>query len=333
MKRGLQRFLLGLLLLLAVTTLVGIGFAARLFKTAEPGAPADYWEYLCGVQLPSFSGHGRYAYSGGVYPSLDGLLYYYEQHHHDQRLFVVPQKDVLGTLPLVQEHLTLPHPPESSECPDTDRSKCTLYERAAPRRESCRASLVGVSTAQATSTLEALRIQVEDQQHGQYREQSDTAFRERIRRADRVWLTFAFEVSFLAAWLLFVAWPLFGVARLNWPWRLGLAPFLLFLPYFLGYAPMTFTFGPSGGFVYPGYLMLAALPMQLVPCSVLDRVLWELLPSLLAPLSQVPGSPAGASRMFCVGPASSLIFGALLVAVMVLTRSMLSKLRARRAES
>ena len=194
-----------------------------------------------------------------------------------------------------------------------------MYENAAPRRDLCRATLANMKPADiGIADLERLRVLVEDANKGQFRPQLDAAFRERLERAKRVWLTLTFEGVYLAAWLSFVAWPLFAKSRLRWHWRLGLAPFLLFLPYFLGYAPMTFTFGPSGGFVYPGYLALASLPMQLIPCSVADRHLWRLLPKMLASLSQIPGSPAAVSYMACVGPASSLAFGLVLVALVAL---------------
>ena len=56
-----------------------------------------------------------------------------------------------------------------------------------------------------------------------------------------------------------------------------------------GTAPMTFTFGPAGGFIYSIYLRLADLPMELIPCSPEDEYIWQLLPQALAPLPQVPG--------------------------------------------
>jgi hypothetical protein len=77
---------------------------------------------------------------------------------------------------------------------------------------------------------------------------------------------------------------------------------------------MTFTFGPSGGFVYPIYLMLASLPMNIVPCSPLDGFVTGLFPNVLSGLSQVPGSPMAATHMACVGPVSSLGFGVLILA-------------------
>jgi hypothetical protein len=310
----LRRLFGGVLTLLVLATVAGLVLAASRFRAASPGSVADYWEYLCGVQLPGFTGHDEHSYSGGVYPEVDGRLYYYEQHHHHQELFVIGPADVLSALPLVRESLDSDHPPNNGACTESYRSKCAVYENAAPRRARCRASLMGAELKEVgLADLERLRVSVRDEREGRYRQRADAAFRERIARARRLWLTLAFEAVYLAAWLSFVAWPLFAPSRIRWYWRAGLAPFLLFLPYFLGYAPMTFTFGPSGGFLYPAYLLLAALPLQLIPCSAIDRYLGGLLPEALAPLSQVPGSPAAASYVLCVGPASSLFFGVLLV--------------------
>ena len=161
--------------------------------------------------------------------------------------------------------------------------------------------------------LEALRTRITKAAKSPTDEEDEDAeFRGRLDRAKRVWATVTFEAIHISAWLMYVI----GVPpiRVRWRWRVACAPFLLFLPYFLGYAPMTFTFGPSGGFVYPIYLMLASLPMQIVPCSPLDGLTWELIPQILSGLSQVPGRPVAASAVLCVGPISSIAFGIVLLA-------------------
>src|SRR5262245_2337522 len=104
-KRALRWLLRSLLAVLVLATGAGLTSAARTFEVASPGEATDYWAYLCGVQLPGFSGHSDYSYSGGVYPEVDGLLYYYDQRHHDQLLYAVSPADVLSALPLVREHL------------------------------------------------------------------------------------------------------------------------------------------------------------------------------------------------------------------------------------
>lgn len=312
-----------LAIFLFLATITGLYLFAHHFELVAPGKAADYWEYLCGIQLPSFTGHHKYAYSGGVYPEVNGSLYYFEQYHHEQRLFSVSPQDVLNTLLAVKELLQSDQPPDTRLCGDDHRSICAIYEQAASRRAVCRDNLPIQMVTLAD--LEYIRLKVYDRPN-EYREIDDNDFRERLIRGKRIWLTFGFEATFLSAWLIFVTLPLFATTRIHWYWRVGLSPFLLFLPYFLGYAPMTFSFGPSGGFVYSIYLMLAAFAMQMVPCTVVDHYLWDLLPQLLAPLSQVPGSPAAVSYMFCIGPASALLFGLLLVAGLALIGFISSKI-------
>jgi hypothetical protein len=290
---------------LVLVTFGLLAFMAWRFEPSEPGTSAEYWEYLCGVQLPGFNGHQEYSYFGGASPVVDGKAYYYTQMHHESLLYTVPLEDVLHDLPRVQELLANPQPPSSSSGVGHD-SPGGLYRKNSGRRS----ETAGAMDAQK---LEALRIATaKASKFPPYDEQEDSEFRGRIDRAKRVWATFTFEALYLGAWLMYV----FGVRPLHapWYWRVGSAPFLLFLPFFLGYAPMTFTFGPSGGFVYPYYLLLASLPMNIVPCSVLDGVVWQLFPNILSGLSQVPGSPVAVSSMTCVGPVSSLGFGMVLLA-------------------
>jgi hypothetical protein len=226
----------------------------------------------------------------------------------------VPLQDVLGDLPKVQEHLTNPQPPPLSNCVGYD-SPCELYKESAEKRSECAKyfGTVKIDTMDMQA-LETLRLTMaQASKRPTYDERDDAEFRERLGRAKRAWATFTFEALYLATWLMFVA----GVRplRVRWYWRLAFAPFLLFLPFFFGYAVFTFTYGPSGGFVYPAYLGLASLPMRIVPCSDLDGFAAEFFPNFLSGLSQLPGSPMATTITECVGPVSSLGFGLLLLAI------------------
>jgi hypothetical protein len=313
MKRILRLLLqvVGVALILATFGLLAL--KAWHFEPSKPGTSAEYWEYLCGVQLPEFKGHQTYSQFGGAYPVVEGKAYYYAQMHHASVLCFVPVGDVLSDLPRVQEQLANPQPPPPVNCVRY-RSLCALYKESAEHRSDCAKYFGSVKVdAMNTQELEALRITMaKASKFPPYDEHEDAEFFGRLGRAKRAWATFTFEGLYLAAWLMFVV----GVPplRMRWFWRVACAPFLLFLPFFLGYAPMTFTFGPSGGLVYPLYLALASLPMSIVPCSVFDGFVWQLFPKLLSGLSQVPGSPMAATRIACVGPVSSLAFGVVLLA-------------------
>ncbi len=296
----------GLVALLAALSLALLAMQASRFQASRPGTSAEYWEYLCGVQLSEFSGHFRFSYRGDAYPVIGDQAHYVTQRHHDQLLFSVPLALVLQDLPQVRARLQHPVAPRPTACGE-DFDVCRLFERSAPKRSEC-ARLLSDRKISTADDLELLRVEMTTQSN-----YIDASFRDRLARGQRAWITFAFEALYLVAWLMFVA----GIRplRCSWRWRAGAAPFLLFLPYFLGYAPMTFTFGPTGGFVYPMYLMLASLPMKVVPCSAADQFIWPFFPQFLGDLSQLPGSPMAASQMACVGPASSVAFGALVVAI------------------
>jgi hypothetical protein len=298
---------------LILATFALLAFKAWHFESSKSGTSAEYWEYVCGVQLPEFKGHYTFSYFGGAHPVVEGKAYYYTQTHHESLLYSVPVEDVLHDLPNVRDQLTNPQPPSPANCVGY-RSLCALYEESAEHRSDCAKYFGSVKVnALNPQALEALRATMaKASKVPPYDEREDAEFRGRLGRAKRAWATFAFEALYIAAWLMFVV----GVRplRVRWYWRVTCAPFLLFLPFFLGYAPMTFTFGPSGGFVYPFYLELASLPMSIVPCSVLDGFAWQLFPNVLSGFSQVPGSPMAASRMACVGPVSSLAFGIILLA-------------------
>lgn len=301
---------LGVILILATFGL--LAFKALDFESAVPGTSAQYWEYVCGVQLPEFKGHETDSRFGGAFPVIEGKAYYYSQFHHASGLYWVPVEGVMHDLPKVKEHLTNPKPPLSSDC--GYRSLCDLYKQGAERRAECGKyfSTANVDVMDLRE-LEALRVTMaRASTFPRYDEREEAEFRERLARAKRAWASFTFEGLYLAAWLIFLAGlrPL----RVRWYWRVVGAPFLLFLPFFLGYAPMTFTYGPSGGFVYPVYLMLASFPMSIVPCSVLDGFVGQFFPTILSGLSQVPGSPLALTRTACVGPVSSLAFGLVLLA-------------------
>lgn len=299
--------------LLALATLALLTLSAWNFRTSNLGSSAEYWEYMCGVQLPGFQGHHRNSRVGGTYPVVEGRAYYYAQTHHEQILYSLPVHEVLEDTPLVRSVLASPKSPDPSECGVHPKSACDYFIDGAEKRSECdkRSNVIDSDTFDVEK-LETLRTDL-----ARYSPFSSTAdnraqvFLERLSRGKRAWITVLLEGLFLWAWLWFVvgASP-FGI---HWRWRAAFSPFLLFIPYFFGYAPMTFTSGPSGGFVYPVYLMLASLPMNVIPCSSLDAIVWEYMPNVLNTFSQLPGSPLAASGYACVGPASSLVFGVVVV--------------------
>ena len=204
---------------------------------------------------------------------------------------------------------------------------CDLHERGTKKRELCRSVFVepavaGDDVPAIVARLRAASLSdADDFELSGRGPDADARLNERLRRTDRAWLTYVFEAAFLSAWWLFVAMPwIRGASFARLVIHAAAAPFLLFIPFFLGYAPMTFTFGPSGGILYPLYLVLASIPMSAVPCSQLDIAVWPHLPHVLGWFTQLPGAPMAATNFACVGPASSLGFGLLVAWVLVAGR-------------
>jgi hypothetical protein len=126
------------------------------------------------------------------------------------------------------------------------------------------------------------------------------------------------EFGYLAALLLFAAWPwLRDLHSWRWGLHLGLLPVLFFLPYWLGYACCSsLSLGPSGGVLYPS-LVLASPQLPAVP---FDVWVWKLFPRVLVSWSYPVGNNgliqtdilAGSFRGIGPGPMTTLFAGILL---------------------
>jgi hypothetical protein len=153
----------------------------------------------------------------------------------------------------------------------------------------------------------------------------------RWERAERYYLNVVFELAFLNGLILFAAWPwLSGAGRRAWALHLAVLPSLFCLPWWLGYAPLTFTSaGPVGGVLYPG--LLRAVTPRALPWTGLDMDIVRHLPPILEPLSQPTGPMLSLS--FGAGPApSTAIAWGLLVASGILLAPNLYRAAARRAK-
>jgi hypothetical protein len=330
---------------LAIRLLFGLLLATILYHTilqfhhvlehkrfAYPGSSAEYWEFLCGVQLPEY--WGKRDSFGGAAPVTNGTVYYFSQHHHGVRFDTVAASDVLRDVPTVRRMLTNPAPP--SKCEPAiiwSQNLCEQYEWAQEKRGVCKAFFAPIDTARSDEALlNALQETVMTKSpEAQYYRAQNEGFKDRLRRSNHVWANYVFEAVFILAWLVFVFWPVFTSKppRLQLQWRLGFAPFLFLVPHFLGYAPYSLTPGASGGFVYPMYLQYVAIPLQLTTCTPLDGPVWLAFPQVLSGLSQLGGSPLAMSFRSCIGPVSSLLFGLVVVGAAELVRSLWRLLRQR----
>jgi hypothetical protein len=148
---------------------------------------------------------------------------------------------------------------------------------------------------------------------GRHRTQEQSEFEVRWGRIQRYWLNILFEAVFLNAWLGLVLLPFVRRSCTEWSRivSVGLGFPLLFVPYFLGYCPWTFTStGPSGGALYPWMIV----PFYGCSWGMTSFDAWLLKSSgfPLEPLSQPPGPMMSVSGMGGITPTFAIVFGALL---------------------
>ncbi len=264
--------------------------ALSRFEASQAGTSAGYWKRLCGVALAGADAAAPYTSFDGTLPSLDGVAYYYDQLHHSRVLYAVPEREVLRGAAAAQAALAATEP--ASEC------------RAA-------FALIGapLTTPEQLRTLRRAILRADDSDEAE-------AVAHRVAVGRWAGVIVLLEGSYLSAWWAFVF--LHAIAprrRLSWRWQAGLAPALLLAPFFLGYAPMSLSSGPGGGFVYPGYVTLAALALHPIPCTAADGYVMRLLPHPLFQWSPLPGPFMGTSFRTCAGPVQALAAGIALVGV------------------
>lgn len=269
-----------------------------------PGEPRRFWLYACGVAVGGLDPDSVWP-DGSMYPPIDGGLVYYVQLHHQQYLFRLPVAEADAYLSDVQRALDTGrdylHEPIG---PDVQTGYRRWLETTPKGARNAR------TLARKISAARRERLKAENPEQYRIERRKERFFRHRWARAQRVWLTVAFEATWLTAWLLFTAWPWIRRASpVRCALHLGLSPVLLALPLYLGYAPYTFTFGPSGGFLYPNLARGFLFPLIFAPRTAVDRAVLLSIPPLLEPLSQ-PVGPALAMTFFgFVPPLALLCFG------------------------
>src|SRR5262245_2388410 len=239
-------------MVLAANAVIGLLILRNVESHApvERGTPSPFWMITCGVnidgQTKQFDGLG-----GGAYPPQDEWAIYYIQGLHGQFLYRVPLTELVPQLTAFQTELKR-NAEHGDGTPYHDYLLANWTQKASNENEVRR--LIGVMREAKLVALEA-----RDKEEGEHydrradRIEDDADFLERWQRAERYWLTVLFEFVWLTLVLWFAAWPwIRSRGRLAWAVHLGLTLPLLFVPFFLGYAPYTFTSAfPGGGIYYP----------------------------------------------------------------------------------
>jgi hypothetical protein len=266
--------------LLVIATMIlimgaGLRWLMPAMNPVQDGDPAAFWLHACGVDVRTEelkpSAH-RY------YLPRDGWFIYYDQGMHEQLLYRVDAPAAVALFPKVVEKLR-GAPPGLLHRDVESGFREWLGSGARPD------DAAGFLATLRESRLARLR-QSDPTLFDSVRA-SDDEFTERWGRAARYHWNGWFEFLFFGCLILFAAWPwLRRSGPFGWAIHLGLLPMLFCLPYWLGYAQLTFTsLGPSGGILYPWLLG----GLRDLPWTSLDRAIVQDLPQPLEPLSQTPG--------------------------------------------
>ena len=278
------------------------------YEPVDAGTSAEFWYYACGVELAAFEGRARGTVGGRILPETDGWFIYYRQRHHDRPLYRVGPNDVVKDLPQVLAALKISRNPDFPEDLATD---CTVRLAEDEVGEAHVSELIAALIDGRRETFKS----TDPKRHARL-ERDYEQFDSRWRRGKRAWLSFLFEGLFLTAWILFIAWPWLRKSDLRRKAiHLGFAPLALHVPFYLGYAPMTFTFGPSGGFLYPLLLQVATLGTLFLTPTIIDYWILSIVPRILAPLSQLPGPPTAATFYSGGAPFLLAMFGLAVVSL------------------
>jgi len=267
------------------------------------GDAATFWLHASGIDVGAK--HPRISYS--FYQPRDGWFIYYVQGFEERMLYRVKDSDAIALFPKVVDKLQKAPPGVLN----LDVEKGFREWRNSGAAPDDAAGLLG-----KLRNAQLARLQQEDARLFEYRRGEEDELTERWRRLQHYPWNVRGEFLFLAGMILFAAWPwLRGAGHVRWAIHLGLLPILFCLPYWLGYAPFTFTSAPSGGVLYPGLLRSV---FHGLPWTSIDTTIVRSLPKPLEPLSQTPGPMLALAFMGGLGPVAVTGIG-LALAVTVFT--------------
>lgn len=293
--RKKQIFLVSLLLL----ELTAVLLFAKMMWPIRDGTSAEFWLKACGVNLDGVEEKTL----GGIYLPRDGWYIYYIQGYHEQFLYRVPRSVAVADYLEVFQRIE-----NATNEVDAALKRYPAYLVIEQNR-----SQVEKNPEMFLSLIRdeiIMKLKSKDEKRYQYHISQEKAFSERWVRAQLFWRNIFFEIIFFGCLTLFAFWPWLQ----NRGWRktslhLGLLPFLLFLPYYFGYASWTFTsVGPSGGALYPWVIVwFRGFPIW----THLDQWLLNTLPNVFESFSQPLGPMLSISGGRPLGPIAALLIGLL----------------------
>jgi hypothetical protein len=263
--------------------ILGIAFGIwRLAPRMAPvpdGVAAEFWNDATGLNL----GFRAPETVGRMYPPAGGWYFYWRQGFERAFYFKVARRDVAAGFPEVVAKLDAAQ--QAGTLPPAVSVGFRRWKQAGPEA-------AGDYDLLLTNIRGAWFDALDAQRQKGWRE-AETDFQEHWNRANRYWLNGLLEFLYLSTVVVFAAWPWL---RRKGAWarsiHLGLAPLLLFVPYFLGYAQWAFAVGPSGGILYPWVI---GLTPRFSLWTSLDDWFYRVVRQVLQPLSQDTGSAVGVS--------------------------------------
>lgn len=282
-----------------------LAFMAQKTKPIPTGDAEDYWEFSCGVEVNKFDGTFPYARSTGIFPDKDGWYFYYYQEHHGRHVFKVNKQSLLTQ---TSEVFTL----LDQEILNTVQkmTRGNSLENKNNKRIACLKIKEAVSSNEE-NFIERISSKSKDNPDRTYEIES---FQHQWERGKIYWVSILFEAIFIPFWWLFSFHSgIFGKYNRKLSTRLAFSPLILFTPHFLGYAPYLFSFGPSGGVLYPLFAMFIGFPFGWIPYNPIEIELLQLLPQPLSYISQVPYSPMAISFNGNISPSVLCIYAILIL--------------------
>jgi hypothetical protein len=281
--------------------LIAMWHYARLQFPIRDGDPASFWK------AASFN---------QTYKTDDDWFIYYKQGFHGQFLYRVPRAEALAEFPEAVKRLEQTPP---DKLLPSERDLLQRWQQEDPTRTDGERFL----RVAEDSSWNWVRENAEALQRAQQRQDN---FADRYERIQRYWLNVLCESLYFSFLITFAMWPwLWGKSAIWWSIPIGAMPFLLFLPYYLGYATYCFTSaGPVGGVLYPHVLV----PFRNSPLPWTQADIWVVqnMPHPLVGLTQTTGPMLSLSGGGGAGPLGAITLGAFLGVCIVAIKVMIPKL-------
>lgn len=300
----------------AILSTLIIWAALAYFSTRREPIPIGdatvYWEFACGVELEEFKGYFPYAKETGIFPNKDGWFFYFYREHHGRHVFKLKKESLQNTIPELFNLLdnkitsTIQQPTKYDDLESKNKRRVNCQKIREAVKADKNKFLAEINTASKNQSYE---FQLD-------------SFNRQWERGKLYWVSILFEAIILPLWWLFSFHPgAFGNWNKKRSVRLAFSPLLLFIPYYLGYSTYLFSFGPSGGVLYPLFALILSLPFIWIPFNAFDIAILSQVPQPLISISQVPFSPSAVSFHGGISPTSLLVYITLVFTVSYVVRA------------